>query len=423
MQGVELMHRLGIALAIGLIVGVERHWREREMAAGQRTAGVRTYGVTGLLGGLAAAVAVPLGKDVVGAGLLLGFVLGAFSVAFVVFKMREAEAEGDFSVTSVIVAQATFLLGALAVAGDVAAAGAAAVAMTALLASRHVLHRFLQRLTWAELRSAIVLLAMTFVALPLVPDEGFAALAGLNPRRVWLLAIVLAAVSYAGYIAVKLFGARWGHLAAGAAGGLVSSTAVTVANARRAADGTASASLVAGASLAGAVAYLRTAALVLAVAPETGLLLLPALAAGALAQGLAALSFAWRGADEAGAVQEQHNPFEFLAVLKIAALLAAVGVAGDVAARFFGQEAVLAVAAVSGLADVDAVSLAVAGLVPQALTASGAALAVAVAVASNTLAKAGYALALGGRGYGLAFAAASLLALAAGAAALVALPA
>lgn len=415
MQDIDLLHRLGVALAIGLLVGAERHWRERDEPSGQRTAGVRTFALIGLFGGTAGAIGLTFGAGTAASGLFLGLCLLGLSAAIIIFKQREAEAEGDFSVTSVVVAQLTFALGALAVVGEMTVAGAAAVALTGLLASRELLHGFLAKMTWAELRSAILLLAMSFVALPLVPDESIEALGGLNPRRVWLLAIILAAVSYIGYIAVRLFGAARGRLAAGAAGGLVSSTAVAVSHARESAVvSEAAAPLAAGALVAGAISYLRTAALVWTVAADVGLLLLPALLAGAAVQGGAAALLALRGSTVGEAGTSTANPFELMAVLKIAALLAAVGVIGDLAAKTFGEAGVFAVTAISGLADVDAVSLAMSSLVPHTLTAPVAAAAIAVAVASNTAAKSVYGVALGSRRFALLFGGASLLALAVG---------
>ncbi|MBX9701299.1 MAG: MgtC/SapB family protein, partial [Acetobacteraceae bacterium] len=255
MEDIAALHRLGVALAIGLLVGAERHWRLRGEDAGKRTAGVRTFGLSGLSGGLAAMLAAALpGGGGAASGILLGLCFLGHGVAILLYDLREAEAEGRFSVTTAIAAQATFLLGALAVLGDPRIAGAAAVAMTALLAARESLHGFVARLRWEELRSAVVLLAMTLVALPLVPDRPIAVLGGLNPARVWLLAVVLAGVGFAGYVAMRLVGAGAGQAVAGAAGGLVSSTAVTVANARSAALRPAEESaLAAGALISGGV--------------------------------------------------------------------------------------------------------------------------------------------------------------------------
>jgi uncharacterized membrane protein (DUF4010 family) len=416
MDGLALLHRLGVALAIGLLVGAERHWRERGDADGQRTAGVRTFGITGLTGGVIGALALALpGGQGVAAALLVGLGLLGHSAAMVLFKLREAAAEGEFSVTSVVAAQATFLLGALAVLGDVQAAGAAAVAVTALLAAREQLHGFVARLSWMELRSAVLLLAMTLVVLPLVPDRPLAALGGLNPSRVWLMAVTLAGIGYLGYIAMRLFGASAGQLLAGLAAGLVSSTAAAVANGRAALERPAqSGILAAGALVAGAVSYLRTAAIAWVGAPGVGGMLVPALVAGAVAQGLVALALLLRGgAAPAGEQPTAENPFELASVLRLALLLAVVALVAEFAAATLGGAAVLLVAAFSGLADVDAVTLTMPALVPNRMSAALAATAIAVAVASNTLAKCAYAAGFGSGGYATRYAVGALAGLAA----------
>src|SRR6185312_14995223 len=212
-------------------------WQERDEAAGQRTAGIRSFGVCGLLGGVAAAIGTVAGPGGWAGLLLVGLCFLGLSAAMIVFKDREGRAEGSFSVTSVLVAQAAFLLGALAVLGDLRVAAAAAVALTAVLASRDALHGLIAKLSWQELRAAILLLSMTLVILPLIPDQRLSVLAGLNPHRIWSFAVVLAAVSFAGYVAVRLFGASLGLLVAGAAAGLTSSTAAVLMNARAARTG------------------------------------------------------------------------------------------------------------------------------------------------------------------------------------------
>ena len=344
----ELLHRLAAALAIGLLVGTERHWRERQEAPGRRTAGVRTFSLTGLFGGVMAVLAASLGQN--GGALLLGFGLATLLAAQLPFALREADAENKVSATSLVAALGTYSLGALAVLGDMAVAGAAAVAMTAILASRESLHGLMARITWPELRSALVLLSMTFLVMPMVPNEPIALLGGLNPAKIWRFAILLAAISYLGYLAVRLMGPERGLLFSGAAGGLVSSTAVTIANARVAAEGGAALVLAAGALMAGAVSCLRTIGIVAFIAPAVvGFLLAPL---GIVALGMALGGFVLvrrTGADGAPA-RALDNPFELSAVLKIALLLATVALISKLAAEKLGPEAVLAVAAKAGYA-------------------------------------------------------------------------
>jgi uncharacterized membrane protein (DUF4010 family) len=412
----ELLHRLAAALAIGLLVGTERHWRERQEAPGRRTAGVRTFSLTGLFGGVMAVLASSLGQN--GGALLLGFGLAALLAAQLPFALREADAENKVSATSLVAALGTYSLGALAVLGDMAVAGAAAVAMTAILASRESLHGLMARITWPELRSALVLLSMTLLVMPIVPDEPIALLGGLNPAKIWRFAILLAAISYLGYLAVRLMGPERGLLFSGAAGGLISSTAVTIANARAAAAGGAALVLAAGALMAGAVSCLRTIGIVAFIAPAVVGYLLAPLGTVTLGMALGGFVLVRRiGADGAPA-RAPDNPFELSAVLKIALLLAAVALISKLAAEKLGPEAVLAVAALTGLADVDAVALSVPLLAPATISLAFAAQAVLTAVGVNICAKAAYAIMLGSGRFGMAYAALSLAAGAAGALAL-----
>jgi len=414
MDAEELIRRLAAALAIGLLVGTERHWRERQEAAGRRTAGVRTFALTGLLGGVMAVLALALGQP--GGALLLGFGLAALLAAQLPFARREADAENKVSATGLVAALGTYSLGAMAVLGDMAVAGAAAVAMTAILAARESLHELMTRITWAELRSALVLLSMTLLVMPLVPDEPIGLLGGLNPSKIWGLAVLLAAISYLGYLAVRLMGPERGLVLSGAAGGLVSSTAVAISNARAAAEGGAALALAAGALIAGAVSCLRTIAIVFFIASDVAWLLVLPLGVAALGMTLAGLALARRANAAGPPAAPPENPFELAAVLKIALLLAAVALASRLAAEKLGSAAVLAVAALTGLADVDAVALSVPLLAPATLSLQTAAQAVLAAVGVNICAKAAYALVLGGGRFGTVYAALSVAAGTAGAA-------
>ena len=414
MDAEELIRRLAAALAIGLLVGTERHWRERQEAAGRRTAGVRTFALTGLLGGVMAVLALALGQP--GGALLLGFGLAALLAAQLPFALREADAENKVSATGLVAALGTYSLGAMAVLGDMAVAGAAAVAMTAILAARESLHELMTRITWAELRSALVLLSMTLLVMPLVPDEPIGLLGGLNPSKIWGLAILLAAISYLGHLAVRLMGPERGLVLSGAAGGLVSSTAVAISNARAAAEGGAALALAAGALIAGAVSCLRTVAIVFFIASDVAWLLVLPLGVAALGMTLAGLALARRANAAGPPAAPPENPFELAAVLKIALLLAAVALASRLAAEKLGSAAVLAVAALTGLADVDAVALSVPLLAPATLSLQTAAQAVLAAVGVNICAKATYALVLGGGRFGTVYAALSVAAGTAGAA-------
>lgn len=386
----QLLSRLAVALGIGLLVGLERGWKTRGVAPGHRAAGVRTFALCGLLGGLVAALAQASGT-VVSAGLVLGFGFAVYAGVIAVFERDADRAAGSFSATTVIAELLTFVLGAYAVIGDLRVAAAAAVAATGILAAREDIHTWVARITWPELRSALVLLAMTFIVLPVVPDMRIGPSGGFNPREVWLIAIVLAGVSFLGYGAVKRFGAERGILLAAFAGGLVSSTAVTLTSARRAAAGEGAPRLLAaGVSVASTVSFLRVIGIVAVLKPELLTLIVPALAAATLVAVVYAVAAVHWWAGKGGqklAPTEFKNPFGLLQVVGFAVFLGVVIVLGHALGEGFGTRGALLGAAGLGLADVDSVTIAMARLAPDLLTSLGASEAILVSVATNMLSK------------------------------------
>jgi len=174
----EIFRRLAVSLAIGLLIGLERGWRAREESEGERAAGLRTHALSGLLGGVAGLVATTAGP------LTLGLAFAAFTAAIGAFHWLEARANQDFSVTGVVAGMLAFMLGAYAIVGDLQIAVGAGVATTILLALKRPLHGWLQRITWIEIRATLILLAMTFLFLPILPDRPVDPWDAINPATV-----------------------------------------------------------------------------------------------------------------------------------------------------------------------------------------------------------------------------------------------
>ncbi|MEJ1158714.1 MgtC/SapB family protein [Prosthecomicrobium sp. N25] len=405
----DLFVRLSLALAIGFLVGVERGWKDRAEVEGGRTAGLRTFSLVGLSGGLAGAL------HSVGLGPAAILVLGGGAIgAVLLFKWRESAADGSHSVTTPVAAVVVFGLGVLAVLGDMRAAAAAGVATAALLALKPVLHGWLRRLTWTELRASLVLLAMTVIVLPILPDRTLDPWNALNPHDVWAMTVLIAALSFAGYIAVKLAGESRGILFAGAAGGLVSSTVVTLDNGRRAAEAPALAALLAsGTAAAGAVSVFKVLSIALLLAPGLAPMLGPALG-GAGAAFLAGAAVLYRRSAAPAPAQADRNgfanPFEPLAAFRFGLLLAGVLAVSKILADNAGPAGYLAFAALSGFADIDAVVLSAGRMAGTSLTMDTAAAAILCAVGANIVMKTVYAFWIGGRGYGRLILAVSLAA-------------
>ena len=142
----------------------------------------------------------------------------AFTAVIAVFRYREMQHDKTFGATTVVAGMLAFALGALAVMGDMTAAAAAGVAVAMLLALKGALHAWLKRLTWEELRAGLILAAMTVIMLPLLPDRDLAYWLPVNPREVWLLTIMIAALSFAGYVAIRAAGPSLGVLLSAVAG-------------------------------------------------------------------------------------------------------------------------------------------------------------------------------------------------------------
>jgi len=416
----DLFRRLAVALAIGLLVGLERGWQLREEAEGERTAGLRTYALTGLLGGLSAALSAASHP------MLLAAALVSFTAAFVVFASLEAKSEHNFSATGVVAAILTFVLGAYAVLGNQLVAVAAAVAMAVLLALKEPLHVWVRRLSWLELRAVLVLLAMSFLLLPVLPDRTIDPWDAINPWQIWLLAILIAGVSFVGYVAVKSLGDQAGIAVAAVAGGATSSTATTLSFARLAREQPqASGVLAGGIMLAGVVMMVRVVAIAVALAPALSGELLLSIAAGALALLGASAYLMLAGGVRAGgeaARLDLKNPFDVASALKLAALIAIIMLLAKLLSTGSSNKGIYLLAAISGIADVDALTLSMAQLAGTRLELADAGNAIIIAVAVNTAAKATMAATIAGWRLGFPVAAASAVAIAAIAAAQLLLP-
>jgi len=392
----ELIFRLGLALGIGLLFGVERGWRTRRLRPGSRAAGIRTFSISGLLGGCTGALAKALGAP--GGALALGLGLATFAAVMAVFCRDENRFKRTFSATTWVALVLTFSLGAYAILGDVYAAAAMAVAATIILALRDTIHGWVAALSWAEIRSALVILAMTCIVLPLVPNQSIGLLGGINPRIVWLTAILLAGASFTGYAAVKYLGATRGLVVAGVAGGLVSSTLVTVNNARQAsAAGAPYRLLVAGVAAANSVMLIRICAIAALLNNQLFMLIWPPLCAAAAVGAIFAYGCAhWE--PNTGYQLRQYklpNPLSFTYIVGFAAFLSIMILAGRIVGERYGGTGALVGATIAGLFDVDAITVSLAQLAPQSLSLQEAAIAILAAAAADTTSKAAIGAAIG----------------------------
>jgi len=380
---------LGVALAIGLLIGLERERRKGE-GTSRAAAGLRTFALVGLLGGLATLSG--------GGGLVLvagGFVALAAIAAYVLGDREDPGLTGEVALV------VTYGLGVLAQTRPAIALGAG-VLVAALLAFRVQLHRLArERIMDQEWLDALTFAIAAVVILPLLPDRAVDPFRLFNPFALWRLAVVAMALSLLGHLAQRLFGGRYGLLVAGFAAGLVSSTAAVAAMGDRSKAQPA----VAEASAAGAIAsMIGSLVYLMGIVAAVSL---PLAAALGVPLGLSAvLMLAYAGvlirrAPKTATPPPVGRAFNPLAVLLFVAVVGGFSLTAELLIRWLGTPGALAAATVMGLADAHAAAVSMATLLAGGrLAAAAAATGVVLALSANMAIKIPTAFVTGGRSYG-----------------------
>ena len=385
----DLLKAFAIALAIGALVGVER---EKHRDAAGTTAGLRTFTLIALAGGLAAWMGTVIGHHWL-------LIIGLIALTLVVVARRYVGvSEQDTGLTTVIAALTVYLLGATVLLGFSKLAIALGVTVSAILAFREPLHGLVKRIGTDDLFAGLKLLIATFIILPLIPNHTLDPWNAFNPFKVWLLAILISAISLVGYIAMRFFGQRRGVTATGLSGGLVSSTAVTLALARRSKlDGKdAVHRLTTGILLAWMVMYFRLMIAVTVVFTP----LLKLLAPACITLSLACAAFAyyhWKRdlshvSDDS---VEVKNPFSLVVATKFALLFALILFLVRLSEYYLPPSSIYGVAALAGLVDVDAITLSLSTAAKDSTLMNQTAVAILLASLTNTVVKFGMVFTLG----------------------------
>ncbi len=395
MDGTEELWRLALALGIGFLIGIERGRHTRDQGGGVRIAGVRTFALMGLLGGVAAMLTRELGVWVLGATILA---YGGLVVAAHLLRTREIR---DFGITTEVAELLVLLLGALAVLGDPTLAAAGAVATMALLSAKPVLHRWVEQIKRFELTATVELLVLSVVLLPVLPDRGFGPGGVLNPYQLWWLVVLVAGISFVGYIAMKLAGPRSGLLLTSLFGGLASSTALTISFAKLGRRSPQMAPmLAAGVALAAGIMFVRLGILVGlvngALLPELIWPIAAALATSLIAAAVLSLEAHTRDV-RAEPSQGISNPSEVTTALVFGGVLATIMLLSHYVREWLGEAGLYGLAAVAGLTDVDAISLSLARMDPDQLSPHVAVRAIVLAAVVNTVTKLGIVTAVADR--------------------------
>ncbi|MBP6879169.1 MAG: MgtC/SapB family protein [Phenylobacterium sp.] len=381
-----------MALGVGLLIGAERERRKQERPS-PSAAGIRTFAVATLAG----AVALLVG------GVLLLAVVTAATASFAALAYWRAQGEDDPGVTTEIALVLAVLVGALAVPQPMIAAGVGVV-VAILLAARTPLHHFVGSvLTGDEVRSGLLLAGATLVVLPLLPDRAMGPYQALNPRAVWLVVILLLAISAAGHVAIRTLGVRFGLPLAGLAGGFVSSTATIGAmSARAGKTPSLLAGAVAGAVLSTVATIAQLAVLLAALSPPTLRAMAAPLACAGLAAGAYGALFTLKAFRQPP--DEEHadpgQAFSLTSALTFAGMLAVILVVSAALSDRFGGAGAAVGAAAAGLVDAHAAAISMASLVASGhMDPRAAVLPILLGLTSNTLTKVVFALSGGQRAF------------------------
>jgi uncharacterized membrane protein (DUF4010 family) len=343
----DLFQIIAISLGLGLLVGLQRQHQNA------RVAGIRTFPLITLLGTLSALLAQELGGWVVGAGLL-----ATAAIVVTANLMKRQEAQPDVGQTTEAAALLMYAVGAYLVLGSATVAVAIGATVAVLLHLKETLHQFVARIGQKDLTAIMQFVVISLVILPVLPDQEYGPYEVLNPYNVWLMVVLIVGIGLLGYFVYKFFGSKAGTFLGGVLGGLISSTATTVSYARRTSqhkDGSSLAALVI--FIASTVAFVRVLVEVSIVAPAT----LPEVAPPLLAviglmcaTGMVAY---FTNREKEDQMPEQENPAHMKTALIFGGIYGAVILATAAAKDYLGSSGLYIVAVISGLTDVDAITL------------------------------------------------------------------
>jgi uncharacterized membrane protein (DUF4010 family) len=411
LAGNQTTLNLAVALLLGAIIGLERGWDAREQKSGERIAGIRTFALVGLLGGISALLAREITQ-----WAFPVLLVSVVAMAIVAYSER-LEHIRNFSITGMVGMVLTFCFGAVAVAVDPVIATAAAVVTAIILDNKQEIHGWVNKLKEHELDAALKLLLISVVMLPLLPNEKMGPGGVLNPREIWWMVVMIASISFVGYFAIRVAGTRKGILFTSLFAGLSSSTALTLHFARQASKTPQlNAQFATGILIACGTMFPRILVYCLVINPDLlPSLIWPVLVMTALLYGPALVI--WRKNDRELQVSQptlNQNPLDLSSALVFGALLTAILLMGEFLGNWLGDAGIYFLAATSGIADVDAITLSLTRMSNNSLAMGTAVIGIVIAAATNNLVKSALAGFVGNRQIGLLVGGAMVLSLAAG---------
>lgn len=382
---IDVALRLGVAALCGLAVGLEREWSGHAVGEHARFAGLRTFFLLGLLGGIGG---LSMSGGFIGAGVVL--LVGGVALIIAAYVAVTQQPASDVGGTTEAAALVVLALSMFAGMGQLIIASGTTALVVLALSEKARLHWLVSRIGETELKAALQFAVLALVVLPLLPTGPVAWLAGTRPRTLWIIVLLFCGLNYIGYLARKLVGNDRGYGVTGILGGLVSSTAVTYGFARRSRlEPALGRSL--GLGVLGACTVLLPRVLMVsaflnaAVARALVVYLVPPLLVGAAALGV--ILFRKEPASGAQDIPDDRSPLRLWSAIRMALVFQLAILVIDFARGAWGTAGILTTAAAFGITDVDALTVSMSRLGVDQASAQVAARAIAVSVLSNTIFK------------------------------------
>jgi len=381
---IEVLIRMGLILLLGFLVGLERGWSFQKKKEGQRTAGIRTFTLIALSGGLWGILYEHVGE------LILGIALLGFTLIIMTGYFQHARKTGKLGLTTEMAAFLTFTVGIAVIMGYIILSVSVTILMVLLLSIKPRLHKWVKTIEPYELYSGILFLIISAIILPLLPNKGFGPGGALNPFELWGMVVLIAGISYVGYFFMKYMGKEKGILFTSFTGSLVSSLAVTVTLGRFSQKIKNTDVLITGILIATFTALGRV--ILLAVLFNYSLLSNMGISVATMALvALTASVWIHKTSESEGAASRftVRNPLDLKTSIQFGVLLAVVMLLSEFSSRWFGNIGIYGLSVLSGMVDIDSITLTLLDMSKENLLPTIASYGIVLATVTNTLIKAG----------------------------------
>ncbi|HNG46144.1 MAG TPA: MgtC/SapB family protein [Agitococcus sp.] len=348
----DILQILATAFGLGLLVGLQREKAESALA------GIRTFPLISLMGAMTGLVAQHFGGWILASGFItLAIVI--LSAKFALFKSNQ-----DLGITTEVAALLMYIVGAYLTFGDATIAIVVGALTAVLLQMKDVLHDFVRKMGERDILAIMRFAAIALVILPILPNQNYGPFHVLNPYDIWRMVVLIVAISLMGYAAYKVFKDKAGTLLAGILGGLISSTATTVSYARNTKTLPETSSLAALAiMLASTVSVIRVTLAFMVVSPSATSVIAPPLLTLFATMVIICVVLYFSRSGETHTMPEPDNPAELTSAIVFGLLYGGIIFAVAAAKEMFGQQSLYLIAMISGLTDVDAITLSTGRLV------------------------------------------------------------